>query len=159
MPQLLHVSRRSGGMLLIHCQKCTLLHANMGSALLKVEQVLQVLGQQSCLGAEVRVPTVRRGLKALLLHGVLQILYRKKGGRQCCYSGEVALAQVSESGMRHHLNGGVGLTGDDGPRPRLRGVNGYRHTGLAHVHAVGHGQPTTVDQGISLVAETDECVI
>jgi hypothetical protein len=55
----------------------------------------------------------------------------------------------SESGevryVCHHLNAGVGLAVDDGARPWLRGVEGYRHANLTPVHAVGHGQSTTVD--------------
>jgi hypothetical protein len=107
----------------------------------------------------VRVPAVRRGLKALPPHKVLLIPNQKKSGRQCCCSGEVALAQLSESGVRHHLNSSVGLTGDDGPRPRLQGVDGYHHAVLADFHTMDHGHPATVDRGVALVAETAECVV
>jgi hypothetical protein len=48
------------------------------------------------------------------------------------YKVGVTLAQVNESGVCHHLDDGVELTANDGPRPWLRGVDGYRHTGLAH---------------------------
>jgi hypothetical protein len=49
------------------------------------------------------------------------------------------LAQGGESDVRHQINAGVGLAADDGPRPRLRGVEGYHHADLALVHAVGRG--------------------
>jgi hypothetical protein len=49
----------------------------------------------------------------------------------------VVLALGGESDVRHQLNAGVGLTADDGPQPRLRGVEGYRHADLALVHAMG----------------------
>jgi hypothetical protein len=59
----------------------------------------------------------------------------------------------------HQFNVGVGLTADDGPRPRLRGVEEYCHAGLTLVCAMGHGQSATVDRSIPVVAKTDECVI
>jgi hypothetical protein len=59
----------------------------------------------------------------------------------------------------HHLDGSVGLSADDGPRPRLRRVDGYHHASLTHYHTVGHGQPAKVDQSIAVVAETEECVL
>jgi hypothetical protein len=71
----------------------------------------------------------------------------------------VVLAQGGESDVRHQLNAGVGLTADDGPRPRLCGVEGYRHADLTLVHAVGHRQSATVDQSVPIVAKTDECVV
>jgi hypothetical protein len=77
------------------------------------------------------------GLKTLLPYGVLLILNWEKRDRQCCSSGEVVLAQGGESDVHHHLNAGVGLTADDGPRPQLRGVKGYHHTDLALAHAMG----------------------
>jgi hypothetical protein len=45
MPQALQVTQSNCGALLICYQKHTLLHANPSSVLLKVEQVLRVLGQ------------------------------------------------------------------------------------------------------------------
>jgi hypothetical protein len=59
----------------------------------------------------------------------------------------------------HHLNAGIGLTIDDVHRPRLCGVKGYHHANLSLVHAVGHGQSTTVDRSIPVIAKTDECVV
>jgi hypothetical protein len=59
----------------------------------------------------------------------------------------------------HHLNAGVGLAIDDGPRPRLCGVRGYHHANLGPLRAVGHGQSATVDWSILIVAKTDECII
>jgi hypothetical protein len=56
--------------------------------------------------------------------------------------------------MRHQLNAGVKLSADDGPRPWLRGVEGYRHADLALVHTVGHGQSAMVDRSIPVVAKT-----
>jgi hypothetical protein len=79
--------------------------------------------------------------------------------RQCCSSGEAVLAQGGESDVRHQLNISVGLAVDDGPRPWLRGVEGYRHTDLALAHAMGRGQSATVDRSVPVVAKTDECVV
>jgi hypothetical protein len=61
--------------------------------------------------------------------------------------------------VRHHLNVGVGLIANDGPRPLLHGVEGYCHANLTPVQAVGHGQSTTVDRSIPVIAKTDKCVI
>jgi hypothetical protein len=61
--------------------------------------------------------------------------------------------------VRHQLNAGVGLTTNDGPQPRLRGVEGYRHADHTLVHAMGRGQSATVDRSIHVVAKTDECVV
>jgi hypothetical protein len=61
--------------------------------------------------------------------------------------------------VRHQLNACVGLTADDGPRPRLHGVEGYRHADLALVHAMGRAESATVDWSIPIVAKTDECVV
>jgi hypothetical protein len=109
---------------------------------------------------EVRSLEVGHGLEMLLPYGVLLILHRKKHDRQCCSSGEVVLAQGGERDMHHQLNAGVGLAADDGPRPRLRGVEGYHHADHTLVHAVGRRQLTTmVDQSVPVVAKTDECVI
>jgi hypothetical protein len=93
---------------------------------------------------EVRALEVGHGVKTLLPYGVLLILNWKKRDRQCCSSGEVVLAQGGESDVRLQLNAGVRLPADDGPRPWLRGVEGYHHAELALVHAVVHGQLPTV---------------
>jgi hypothetical protein len=61
--------------------------------------------------------------------------------------------------VRHQLNAGVGLAADDEPRPRLCGVEGYRHTDLALVHAVGRGQSAMLDQSVPVVGKMDKCVI
>jgi hypothetical protein len=71
----------------------------------------------------------------------------------------VVLAQGGESDVSHYLNASIRLTADDGPSPRLRGVEGYRHAKLALVHAVGRGQSATIDQSIPVVAKMDECVV
>jgi hypothetical protein len=145
MAQPLNLSGGGSGTLLVRCQTHTLLHACPGGAVLKVEQVLLVPGQRSHPDVEVRALEVGHGLKTLLPYGVLLILNRKKRDRQCCSSGEVVLTQGGESDVCHQLNVGVGLTADDGPQPRLCGVEGYRHADLALVHAVGRGQSATVD--------------
>jgi hypothetical protein len=88
---------------------------------------------------EVRALEVGHNLKTLLPYEVLLIPNREKRDRQCCSSGEAVLAQGGESHLRHQLNAGVGLTADDGPRPWLRGVKGYRYADIALVHAMGHG--------------------
>jgi hypothetical protein len=49
------------------------------------------------------------------------------------------LAQGGKSDVRHQINAGVRLAADDGPQPRLRGVEGYHHADLVLVHAVGRG--------------------
>jgi hypothetical protein len=69
------------------------------------------------------------------------------------------LAQGGESDVRHQINASVGLAADDGPRPRLRGVEGYYHADVALVHAMGRGQSAIVDQSVPIVAKTDECVV
>jgi hypothetical protein len=78
---------------------------------------------------------------------------------QCGSSGEVVLTQGGESDVRLQLNAVVGLTTDDGPRLRLHGVEGYRHTDLTLVHAMGYGQSATVDRSIPVVAKMDECIV
>jgi hypothetical protein len=108
---------------------------------------------------EVRALEVRHGLKTLLPYGVLQIPNREKRDRQCYSSGEAVLAEGGESHALHQLDADVGLAADDGPRPWLHGVEGYRHADLALVHAMGHGQSVTVDWSVPVVAKTDECVI
>jgi hypothetical protein len=91
---------------------------------LKVEQVLHVPSQRSHPGVEVRALEVGHGLKTLLSYGVLLIPNREKHDRQCGNSGEVVLAQGGESDVRHQLNGGVGLTADDGPNHGSMGSKG-----------------------------------
>jgi hypothetical protein len=102
---------------------------------------------------------VGHDLKTLLPYGVLLILNREKSDRQCCSSGEVVLTHGGESDVYHQLNAGVQLATDDGPRPQLHGVEGYHHTDLALVHAMGRGQSATVDQSVPVVAKTDECTV
>jgi hypothetical protein len=137
----------------------TLLPGCPDGVVLEVEQVLRILGQRSHPGLEVRALEVGHNLKMLLPYGVLLILNREKCYRQCCSSGEAVLGQGGESHVRHQLNVGVGLAADDRPRPRLHGVEGYHHADLALVHAMSHGQSTTVDQSVPVVAKTDECVV
>jgi hypothetical protein len=145
MPQPLNLSRGGSGTLLVRRQMHTLLPGCPGGIMLGVEQVLRVLGQRSHPAVEMRALEVGHGLKMLLPYGVLLIPNREKCDRQCCSSGEAILAQGGESHVRHQLNAGVGLTADDGPRPRLRGVKGYHHVDLALVHAMSRGQSATVD--------------
>jgi hypothetical protein len=159
MPQPLNLSGGSSGTLLVRRQMHTLLHACPGGVMLKVEQVLHILGQRSHLDVEVRDLEVGHGLETLLPYGVLLILNQKKRDRQCCSSGEVVLAQGGESDMRHQLNASVGLTTNDRPQPQLRGVKGYHHTDLTLVHAVGCGQSATADRSIPVIAKMDECVV
>jgi hypothetical protein len=159
MPQPPNLTGGSSGTVLVRRQTCTLLHAYPSGVVLKVEQVLCVSGQRSHPSVEVRSLEVGHGLKTLLPYGVLLILNRKKLNRQCCGSGEVVLAQGDESDVHHQLNAGVGLAADDGPRPRLRGVEGYRHADLTLVHDVGQGQSATVDRNIPIVTKTDECIV
>jgi hypothetical protein len=130
-----------------------------GGVVLEVEQVLCVFGQRSHPDVEVRALEVGHDLKVLLPYGVLLIPNQEKHDRHCCSSSEVVLAQGGESDVRHQLNAGVGLTADDGPRPRLHGVEGYRHADLALVHAMGRGQSTMVDRSVPIMAKTDECVV
>jgi hypothetical protein len=126
---------------------------------LQVEQVLRVPGQRSHPGVEVRVLEVGHGRKTLLPYGVLLIPDRKKRDRQCDGSGEVVLTQRGEGNVRHHLNAGVRLAVNDGPRPRPRRVEGYRHADLAPVQVVDPGQSTAVDRSVSVVAKMDKCVV
>jgi hypothetical protein len=124
MHQPLNLMSDGSGTLLVRRQTRTLLHACPGGVVLKVEQVLCVTSQQSHPGMKVKSLEVRHGLKTLLPYEVLQILNREKRNRQCCSSGEAVLAQGGESHVHHQLNAGVGLAADDGPRPRLHGVEG-----------------------------------
>jgi hypothetical protein len=83
---------------------------------LEVEHVLRIPSQQSHPSVEVRALEVRHGLEALLPSRVVLLLNREKRDRQYYSSGEVVLVQGGESDVRHHLNAGVGLAADDGPR-------------------------------------------
>jgi hypothetical protein len=106
---------------------------------------------------EVRALKVRHGLKAMLSYGVLLIPNREKRNRQCCCSCEAVLAQGGEGDVCHHLNAAVGLTADDGPRPWLRGVEGYHHANLAPIQVLEPGESAMVDRSVPVVAKTDEC--
>jgi hypothetical protein len=101
----------------------------------------------------------KHGSEGLLPHRILLILNREKRDRQCCSSGEVVLGQRGESPVCHQLNAGVGLAAANGPRPWLHGVEGYHHTHLALVHAVGRGQSAMVDRSVPVIAKIDECVV
>jgi hypothetical protein len=159
MPQPLNLAGGGSGTLVVRRQTYTLLHACPGGVVLKVEQVLCVPSQRSQPNVEVRALEVGRGLNTLLPYGVLLILNRKRCNRQCCGSGEVVLAQGGESDVRPQLNASVELAADDGPRPRLCGVEGYHHVDLTLVHALGRRQSATVDQSVPVIAKMDECVI
>jgi hypothetical protein len=127
IPQPLKLMGGGGGALLVHRQTHTLLHAYPGGVVLDVEQVLREPGQRIHPSVEVRAPEVGHGLKALLPCRSLLIPKPEKRDRQCCCSGEAVLAQGGEGDVRHHLDAGIGFDADDIPRPRLRGVEGYRN--------------------------------
>jgi hypothetical protein len=101
---------------------------------------------------------VTRPQDAAAIQGSLDSELEKRD-RQCCSSGVVVLTQGGESDVRHQLNPNVGLAADDRPRPWLHGVEGYHHTDLALVHAVGCGQSAMVDQSVPIVAKMDECAV
>jgi hypothetical protein len=61
--------------------------------------------------------------------------------------------------VRHPLNAGVGLAADEGPRPQLRGVEGYSHANVTPVQVMGLGQSAMVDRSVTVLAKTDKCVI
>jgi hypothetical protein len=147
------------GTLLVRRQTRMLLHSCPSGVVLEVEQVLCISGQRSHPGMEVRALEVGYGLQALLPYGVLLILNQEKCDRQSCCSGEVVLAQGGVGDVRHPLNASVCLAVDDGPRPWLRGVEGYHHADLAAVQAMGRGQSAMVDWSVPVVAKTDECVV
>jgi hypothetical protein len=126
---------------------------------LLVEQALRVPGQRSHPDVEVRALEVEHGRKTLLPYGVLLIPDRKKRDRQCGGSGEVVLTQRGEGNVHHHLNAGIRLVVDDGPRPWPHTVKGYHHADLALVQVVDLRQSATVDRSISVVAKTDKCVV
>jgi hypothetical protein len=107
----------------------------------------------------VRALEIGHGCKALLPYEVLLIPNREKRDRQCGSSGEAVLAQGGESDVRHHLNTGVGLTADDGPRPWLCMVEGYHHANLTHVQVVDPGRSAMVDRSVPAIAQADECIV
>jgi hypothetical protein len=159
VPQPLNLSCDGGHTLLVWCQTRTLLPGCPRDVVLEVEQVLCVLGQRSHPDVEVRALEVVHSLRTLLPYRVLLIPNQEKRDRQCSSSGEAVHAKGGENDVRHQLNTGVGLAANDGPRPRLRGVEGYRHADLALVLAVGYGQSATVDRSILIVIKTDECIV
>jgi hypothetical protein len=108
---------------------------------------------------EVRVLEVGHDVKVLLPYGVLLIQNREKHDRQCGCSGEAVLTQGGEGDVRPHLDIGVGLAVDDGPRPWLCGVNGYRYANLTPVQAMGLGQSAAVDRCVPIIAKMEECVV
>jgi hypothetical protein len=107
---------------------------------------------------EVRALKVGHGHKTLLPYGVLLIPDQKKRDRQCGGSGEAVLTQRGESDVLHHLNTGVRLTINDGPRPWLRRVDGYHHA-ITSVQVVDPGQLAMVDRSVPVVTQTDECIV
>jgi hypothetical protein len=127
--------------------------------MLEVEQVMRVHGQRSHPDVERRALEVGHSLKAMLPYGVLLILNQEKRNRQCCCSGEAVLTQGGEGDVHHPLNASVGLATNDGPRPRIHGVEGYRHANLTPIQAVGLAQSATVDRSVPVVAKTDKCII
>jgi hypothetical protein len=159
MPQPLDLTGGGSGTLLVRHQTRTLLHACPGDVVLQVEQVQRVPGQQGHCDVEVRALKVGHSRKTLLPYGVLLIPDRKKRDRQCDGSGEAVLTQRGEGDVRHHLNAGVGLAVDDGPRPWAHRVEGYRHANLAPVQVMDPGQSAAVDWSIPVIAKTDECVV
>jgi hypothetical protein len=61
--------------------------------------------------------------------------------------------------VRYHLNTGVGLAANYGPRPWLCRVEGYRHAKLTPVQVVDPGQSATVERNVAVVAEMEEYVL
>jgi hypothetical protein len=159
MPQPLNLSCSGGGTLPVRRQTRTLLPGYPCGVVLEVEQVLHVLGQRNHPGVEVRALEVGHGLKTLLPCRVLLILNQEKCDRQCYSSSEAVLARGGESDVCHQLNFSVGFAVDDGPQPRLHGVEGYHHANLALVHAVGRGQSAMVDRSFPVVAKMAECIV
>jgi hypothetical protein len=98
-------------------------------------------------------------LEALLPYGFLLIPNQEKRDRQFCSSDEVVLAQGGESNVHHHLNAGVRLATDDGPRPWVHRVEGYHHANLTLVLIVKPEQSAKVDQSVPVVAKMDECIV
>jgi hypothetical protein len=109
VPRVLNLAGGGGGTLVCR-QTGMLLYCCPGGVVLEVEQVLPKFA-----GIEVRALEVRPDLKVLLPYRVLLVLNREKRDRQCCYCGEVVLAQRGEGNVCHHLNAGVELTTDDRP--------------------------------------------
>jgi hypothetical protein len=100
----------------------------------------------------VRNLEVRYDLKVLLPHGIFLILH-------CGGSGDVTLTQRGECDVGCLLDGTVGLTANDGLRPWILLVEGYRHVGLAYVQAIGHRQAIAVDRDFPVIAEIEECIV
>jgi hypothetical protein len=152
MPQLL-------GMLLKRVQVQTMLDDGPGGAVLHVEHVPRVLGQCCHAGMEVRALGVGHGLKTLLPHGILQIMNQEERDWHCGGVGEVALTQGGECDLCRLLDGLIQLDADDGCHPRLHRVEGYHHTDLTLVVAMGHRYATAVNRNVPIVAELEECVV
>jgi hypothetical protein len=129
MPQSLDVLPICG-------QPQTLLDDGTGGVVLHVEQVLHVPGHLIHTGAQVGALKVRHGLMVLLPHGVLLIVDLEEHDRHLDGGGEAALTQGSEGDECHLLDGAVELTADDGPHPRLCGVQWYHQADLTHVQAM-----------------------
>jgi hypothetical protein len=157
--QLLELVSNDGVAHIVCNQMHTLLYDSPSSLMPEAEQVLHVLGHHSHAGIEVRVPKVRHGLKALLPHGVFLVPNQEKRDGHRGGSDKVALTQVGECDVCHLLDSGVGLTADDGFRPRLNQIERYHHVGLAYVQDVDHRQAVAVDRNFPAVAEANECVI
>jgi hypothetical protein len=77
----------------------------------------------------------------------------------CHCSCEAVLAHGGEGDVRHHLNAGVGLTANDGPWRRVRGVKWYHHANHAPILLVNLGQSIMVDQSVPVITKADECVV
>jgi hypothetical protein len=127
--------------------------------MLQVEQVLCIRGHCSHAGTEVRALIVRHDLKTLLPRDIFLIPNRKKCDRLHGGSGEAALTQRGECDVGHLLDGGVGLTADDGPHPRILLVEGDRHASLTYVQAIVHREAAAVDMDFPVVAKMEECVV
>jgi hypothetical protein len=151
---------RDGDVVLIVCgQTHTLLHDSPSGVILQVEQVLCILGHHSHASTTVRALKARYGLKVLLPHCIFLIPNREMSDRHHGDSGEVTLSRWGECDVGRLLNGGGRLTADDGPCPRILLVEGYRHTGLTYVPAIGHRKAAVVDRDFPVIAEMEECVV
>jgi hypothetical protein len=137
----------------------TLLHDSPDGVMLEVEQALSKLGHRSHAGTGVRALKVRYSLMTLLPHVISLIPNCVKCDRHRNGSSEAALTQRGECDVGHLLDGAVGLTTDDGPRPWILLVEWDRHAGLAYVQAIGHRQAATVNRDFPVVANTEECVV
>jgi hypothetical protein len=108
---------------------------------------------------EVGALEVGHDLMALLLYGVLLITKREERDMHLYGSGEVALTQGGEGDECRLLNGVIELAADDGPYPRLHGVEGYHQTDIIHIRAMGPREAVAVERDVPFVAETYECVV